>query len=212
MILRRTGVVLTLLDGGPRPDAETAAAIQVAGVSDAVLRLTGDTFHQFKSDYRKMSQPERLGLLAQLQLRIAAIYAVQNEDVQRNKRQEAQDKRHRDIEGSQVELTAQRHRARQERRQQNRQQSRQDHQQQQQLPQQHQQQQQLPQQSVQGLSIGHDQAHMMQQSPFHMQHSTELILPVPGVDMPDFEHFPGPPRRIRGQRQSQAGDQAGQGP
>lgn len=37
-------------------------------------------------------------MLAQMQLRIAAIYAVQNEDLQRQRRQEAQDKRHQGIE------------------------------------------------------------------------------------------------------------------
>ncbi|UNI17139.1 hypothetical protein JDV02_003515 [Purpureocillium takamizusanense] len=83
---------------GPQPDPETAAAFQVAGVSDSLLRLSGDTFHKFKNDYRKMSQPDRIGMLAQLQLRIAAIYALQNEDLQRQKRQEAQDRRHQEIE------------------------------------------------------------------------------------------------------------------
>ncbi|PHH73082.1 hypothetical protein CDD80_4066 [Ophiocordyceps camponoti-rufipedis] len=91
---------------GPRPDDETAVALQVAGVSDAVLRLSGDTFHRFKGEYRKMSQPERLGILAQMQLRIAAIYAVQNEDMQRQKRQDAQDKRHREIEENKRRLEA----------------------------------------------------------------------------------------------------------
>ncbi|RCI14629.1 hypothetical protein L249_6974 [Ophiocordyceps polyrhachis-furcata BCC 54312] len=91
---------------GPKPDDETAMALQVAGVSDNVLRLSGDTFHRFKGEYRKMSQPERLGILAQMQLRIAAIYAVQNEDMQRQKRQEAQDKRHRDIEENKRRLEA----------------------------------------------------------------------------------------------------------
>ncbi|PHH66755.1 hypothetical protein CDD81_5887 [Ophiocordyceps australis] len=92
---------------GPRPDPETSAVLQVAGVSDAVLRLSGDTFHRFKNDYRKMSQPERLGILAQMQLRIAAIYAVQNEDLQRQKRQDAQQRRHREIEESRRRLEAQ---------------------------------------------------------------------------------------------------------
>ncbi|KAM4054349.1 FAR1 DNA-binding domain-containing protein [Hirsutella rhossiliensis] len=91
---------------GPRPDTETAAALQVAGVSDAVLRLSGDTFHRFKNEYRKMSQPERLGILAQMQLRIAAIYAVQNEDMLRQKRQDAQNKRHQEIEDGRKRLEA----------------------------------------------------------------------------------------------------------
>ncbi|PNY29123.1 Ribosome assembly protein 4 [Tolypocladium capitatum] len=84
---------------GPQPDPDTSAAFQVAGVSDAILRLSGDTFQRFKNDYRKMSQPERLGILAQMQLRIAAIYAVQNEDVQRQRRQDAQERRHQEMEG-----------------------------------------------------------------------------------------------------------------
>ncbi|KAF4594865.1 Transcription factor, FAR1-related protein [Ophiocordyceps camponoti-floridani] len=96
----------TVRPEGPRPDDETAVALQVAGVSDAVLRLSGDTFHRFKGEYRKMSQPERLGILAQMQLRIAAIYAVQNEDMQRQKRQDAQDKRHREIEENKRRLEA----------------------------------------------------------------------------------------------------------
>ncbi|KAJ6445132.1 transcription factor, FAR1-related protein [Purpureocillium lavendulum] len=83
---------------GPQPDPETAAALQVAGVSDSLLRLSGDTFHKFKNDYRKMSQPDRIGMLAQLQLRIAAIYALQNEDLQRQQRQEARDRRHQEVE------------------------------------------------------------------------------------------------------------------
>ncbi|GJN66104.1 Transcription factor, FAR1-related protein [Purpureocillium lilacinum] len=92
---------------GPQPDPETAAALQVAGVSDSLLRLSGDTFHKFKNDYRKMSQPDRIGMLAQLQLRIAAIYALQNEDLQRQKRQEAQDRRHQEIEESRRRTEAQ---------------------------------------------------------------------------------------------------------
>jgi hypothetical protein len=82
---------------GPRPDADTLAAMQVSGVSPAVLRLTGETFSQFKTEYRKLSQPELIGVLSQLQLRIAAIYAVQNEEVQREKRAETQRKRHAEI-------------------------------------------------------------------------------------------------------------------
>ena len=98
---------LTCAAEGPLPDPDTSAALQVAGVSDAVLRLSGDTFHRFKNDYRKMSQSERLGTLAQMQLRIAAIYAVQNEDMQRQRRQDAQDRRHQDIEESRRRLEAQ---------------------------------------------------------------------------------------------------------
>ncbi|PKS06316.1 hypothetical protein jhhlp_007064 [Lomentospora prolificans] len=82
---------------GPAPDAETSAALAVAGVSQAVLRLTGDTFQQFKGEYRKMAKPQRVQILAQLQMRIAAIYAIENEDVQRQVRMEQQEKRHRQV-------------------------------------------------------------------------------------------------------------------
>jgi len=54
-----------------------------------------------------MSQPDRIGMLAQLQLRIAAIYALQNEDLQRQKRQEAQDRRHQEIKESRRRTEAQ---------------------------------------------------------------------------------------------------------
>jgi flagellar biosynthesis GTPase FlhF len=81
-----------------QPDNDTSVALQLAGVSNTALRLTGETFHQIKSEYRKMAQHERLSILSQMQLRIAAIYAVQNEDVQRNQRSEAQKRRHSEIE------------------------------------------------------------------------------------------------------------------
>ncbi len=86
----------------PSLDPETSAAIQVAGVSEAALRLTGDTFNKFKGEYRKLSGPDRMQVLSTLQLRIAAIYAVQNEDMQRQRRQDAQDRRHRDIESNKM--------------------------------------------------------------------------------------------------------------
>ncbi|KAE9567499.1 hypothetical protein CGMCC3_g16318 [Colletotrichum fructicola] len=56
-------------DSIPTPDPETSRALAVAGVSTSQMRLTGDTFHNFKTEYRKMSKPERMGILAQLQLR-----------------------------------------------------------------------------------------------------------------------------------------------
>ncbi|EFY89351.1 hypothetical protein MAC_04537 [Metarhizium acridum CQMa 102] len=97
---------------GPRPDPETLAALRVAGVSDSTLRLNGDTFHHLKTDYRKMTQGDRLNALAQLQLRIAALYAVQNEDMQRQKRQETQHQRHRAVDASRNTLSVHKHRAR----------------------------------------------------------------------------------------------------
>jgi hypothetical protein len=65
-----------------------------------MVRLSGDTFHNFKAEFRKMSKAERIGLLAQMQLRIAAIYAVENEDLQRIERQARQEKQHQAIEDS----------------------------------------------------------------------------------------------------------------
>ncbi|CAI4216144.1 unnamed protein product [Parascedosporium putredinis] len=59
---------------GPVLDAETSAAIAVAGVSQA-----------------------RVQILAQLQMRIAAIYAIENEDTQRQVRLDQQERRHRQI-------------------------------------------------------------------------------------------------------------------
>lgn len=44
-----------------------------------------------------MPKPQRLQELAHLQLHIAAIYAVENEDMQRQVRLEQQEKRHRQI-------------------------------------------------------------------------------------------------------------------
>ncbi|CRK38914.1 hypothetical protein BN1708_007893, partial [Verticillium longisporum] len=82
----------------PTLDPDTQAALAVAGVSSSAMRLTGETFHQFKGEYRRMSKPERIGNLAQMQMRIAAIYAVENEDLQRQERQARQEKKHQEIE------------------------------------------------------------------------------------------------------------------
>ncbi|ATY63607.1 hypothetical protein CCM_06846 [Cordyceps militaris CM01] len=84
----------------PALGPETAAAVQVAGLSDTAVRLTGETFNQYKRDYRKLSPPERMQILANMQMRIAAIFAIQNEDAQRQRRLERQEKRHQEIEAS----------------------------------------------------------------------------------------------------------------
>ncbi|CAH0050594.1 unnamed protein product [Clonostachys solani] len=105
-------------DDGPQPDPDTSEALQIAGVSNSSLRLTGDTFQLFKTEYRKMSPPERLGILSQLQLRVAAIYAIQNEDIQRQKRQDAQHRRHMEIEAGRGQRQIQKQRARRPRQQQ----------------------------------------------------------------------------------------------
>ena len=182
--------------------------MELAGVSNATLRLTGDTFHQFKSDYRKISQPERLGILSQLQLRIAAIYAVQNEELQRTKRQEDLQKRHSEIEAGRLQRQQQKRVQRQHAAQQARQ----------------------AQQQVGTPVQGHmhpqqQQQHHMTQPNQHQQHmeQQQFQLPVPdspgqqlmamNLAMPQQPHqaqYPGPPKRMRGHRPSQGEQQAPQ--
>jgi hypothetical protein len=178
------------IDNGPRPDAQTATAIQLAGISDSTLRLTGDTFHQLKSDYRKMSQPDRLNALAQFQMQIAAIYAVQNEDWQRQRRQEAQDKRHSMVDKSRRQLSAQKQRARRRGRQEEQ-------------PQQHQHQQSMEQQAVHHqLQQEAQNSHLQPLTHFQMPHNpTQSPVPIPG-GMPNmaFPQFGGTPKRMRGHR------------
>lgn len=91
---------LAVGSSGPLPDTETASALAVAGVSQATLRLTGDTFQQFKGEYRKMPKAQRIQSLAQMQMRIAAIYAIENEDMQRQVRMDQQERRHRQTDSS----------------------------------------------------------------------------------------------------------------
>lgn len=193
---------------GPRPDPDTSAALQVAGVSNAVLRLTGDTFHQFKTDYRKMSQPERLGILSQLQLRIAAIYAVQNEDVQRSKRHEASQKRHNEIEANKRQRLQQKRTHRQQQQQQQVGTPDQTHMQpQQQMPSQ-----QHPHHMPQP-NQGQQQHHLSQQQ-FQLPDSpSQQLMAIPGMELGIPQQSPQPQQpqppqypesnqqRIRGSRQ-----------
>ncbi|KAK5988466.1 hypothetical protein PT974_09949 [Cladobotryum mycophilum] len=175
-------------DDGPRLDTETSTALQLAGISESSLRLTGDTFHQLKTDYRKMSQPDRLNALAQLQLRLAAIYAVQNEDWQRQKRQEAQDKRHLEVDKSRKQVTTQKQRARRQRRQT-------EPVLQQDVTQQPLPQQQLPQDAQAQIQPLMQEAHFqLAQNPNHAQVS------LTGMTMQQFQHYSNPPKRIRGHR------------
>ncbi|KAL7793032.1 hypothetical protein V8C37DRAFT_110197 [Trichoderma ceciliae] len=183
------------MDDGPRPDTQTATAIQLAGISDSTLRLTGDTFHQLKSDYRKMPQPDRLNALAQFQMQIAAIYAVQNEDWQRQRRQEAQDKQHLLVEKGRRQLSAQRQRARRQRRQED---PSQQHPNLDQEAVQHQLQQEAQSSHLQPL---------MQESHFQLaQNPNPTPVPLPGgmAINTTFAQFGGPPKRIRGHRPSMA--------
>lgn len=94
---RVADVVAASTTSVPTLDDDTRTALAVAGVSQSTLRLTGDTFQQIKGKYRKMPKPQRLQELSHLQLHIAAIYAVENEDMQRHVRLEQQEKRHRQI-------------------------------------------------------------------------------------------------------------------
>lgn len=167
-----------------------------------------------------MAQHDRMGMLAQLQLRIAAIYAVQNEDLQRQRRKEAQEKRHREIEESRQQLVMQRARVRKAQpKQTGRQQASQLQQQNQSVtpqtnpqdpPQQPAQQAQRVQQGQniqQQSSQPQPRVHSVQHpSPFTMAHSTDIIFPVPGFDIADPPEYPGPPKRIRGQRPLQSQD------
>jgi hypothetical protein len=171
--------------------------MQVAGVSNAVLRLTGDTFQQFKTDYRKISQPERLNILSQLQLRIAAIYAVQNEEVQRVQRAEAQRKRHSAIEETRRHPEGHAQRGKRRRLQAEQQQPLQEE------PELH--------EHEETPSTQHQMPHQMQhstttqQSPLLIHQNTEMMFPVPGFDVPDqFAPFNDPSRRVRGHRTSQS--------
>lgn len=99
-VAQDVSIVPEVQSSGPAPDPTTAALLLMVGAAPNTMRLTGETFHNFKSEYRKMSKPERLGILAQMQLRIAAIYAVENEDMQRQERQARQEKKHQEIEES----------------------------------------------------------------------------------------------------------------
>ncbi|TQW00900.1 WD domain-containing protein [Cordyceps javanica] len=78
----------------PALGPDNSSALQVAGISETSLQLTGDTFNQFKAEYRKLSLSDRMQTLSNLQVRIAAIYAIQNEDAQRQRRHESNEHLH----------------------------------------------------------------------------------------------------------------------
>lgn len=193
-------VDLTRTSEGPRPDPETSAALQVAGVSDDVLRLSGDTFQRFKNDYRKMSQPERLGILAQMQLRIAAIYAVQNEDMQRQRRSDAQERRHMEIEESRRRLEAQGVRYS------NRQRGPPRISHPGGIP--HTTPQPIPSAQYRNLApapgMAEPQFELMPPTTQPGQPTTHTPVPIPHADNGvSYQVYPGPPKRLRGHRQSQ---------
>lgn len=168
----------------PTLGAETSSAIQVAGVSEATLRLSGDTFNQFKGEYRKLSHPDRLQMLSTLQLRIAAIYAVQNEDSQRQRRQEAQDKRHREVDShrrSQQGSISRMHK---------RQRSS------------------IAEELDSDNEVLHEQMHhgehllgqqLMDPAQFQLDHTAvQTAVPIPNMGMAQFQQFANPPKRGRG--------------
>jgi hypothetical protein len=182
----------------------------VAGVSQSVLRLTGDTFHQFKGEYRKMSKGERLGILAQMQMRIAAIYAIENEDMQRQQRLEQQERRHRQIEESRRQLQADKSRMHQQ--QQAQQQAQAAQQMSQQSP--HRQRRQPQQQNHQLMLESQHHAQQMsdnqalqdampqlQGQQDYLEHQFQIQIPqqtpVPTPHVPQFHHYPEPPQRLR---------------
>ncbi|KAF6796943.1 hypothetical protein CSOJ01_13112 [Colletotrichum sojae] len=167
----------------PAPDPATSLALAVAGVSSNHMRLTGDTFHNFKAEYRKMSKPERFGILAQMQLRMAALYAIENEDLQRQERQARQERKHQEIEDTrrksqsaqQPQQTPVQQPQQQQQQHQQQQHQQQQHQQQQHQQQQHQQQHQPQQQQAQPQpqQLHHQthQQHQHQQQPQNHNHN-----------------------------------------
>ncbi|KAH6707328.1 hypothetical protein EV126DRAFT_357012 [Verticillium dahliae] len=153
----------------PTLDPDTQAALAVAGVSSSAMRLTGETFHQFKGEYRRMSKPERIGNLAQMQMRIAAIYAVENEDLQRQERQARQEKKHQEIE------EGNRRRVAEQSQQQQHQQQQQQHQVQQHQQQQQQQQHQQAQQQAHQQQQAQQQAQQQQVQQQHAQQQQHQV-------------------------------------
>lgn len=204
-------LTLTVADDGPPPDAETAAALNVAGVSDAVLRLNGETFHQLKRLYRKMNQADRLEQMAQMQLKMAAIYAVQNEDMHRQRRQLAQDKRHKDVDAGRQQPSSQK---KSRKRRQSGEAEVSQEAPPQMTPQQMTPQQMTPQQPEQhqqlAMSAEASQHVMMQQPHFQLNHHPvqQTPVPIPDMSIPRFQHYPGPPKRMRGPRPSQGSQPA----
>lgn len=70
----------------PEMEEEEPSVLHMAGLSDESLALNGSTFDQLREEYSKISSDDRNKILAGLQLRIAALYAVQREEAQTNAR------------------------------------------------------------------------------------------------------------------------------
>ncbi|KAG6040891.1 hypothetical protein E4U41_006739 [Claviceps citrina] len=179
----------------PQLDANTLAAVPLAGVFSGDLPLDGETFQQFKEQYRNMTQSDRINALGLLHLRLAAICVVQNEDLQRQQRQQrptAQDGRRLEVEASGKALASQKQRSRPQ------QKSRLDQDQQSQgisstIAE--------PRQGLPHDPIASDAVHapeaLMQEPHFQL---ADAAGGVGGIDLPHFHPFAGPSRRTRGNR------------
>lgn len=161
----------------------------MAGVPDSALRLTGDIFHQFKTDYRKMPHAERLSALAHLQLRIAAIYAVQNEDMQRQRRQDAMDKRHKELDANRKRPGDQTRNSKRQRSQLDRSQPA--------MASTSNSQQQSSHIAIPDTSRSHAPQAIMDEPHFALHQSNGSLI---SAELPQFDHYPGPSKRLRGQQ------------
>lgn len=72
----------------PRSEIEGPSTFQLAGLADESLNVTGTTFDRLREEYSKIGIEERNKMLAALQLRVAALYAVQMDDAQTNPRRD----------------------------------------------------------------------------------------------------------------------------
>lgn len=162
----------------PSQEAETLSALQVAGVPDTTLRLTGDTFNQLKGEYRKLSSAERMQILSTLQLRIAAMYAVENEATQRQQRKEAQEKRQNDVEASNMAPANKRQRVNMAEDLVPEAEQLQDHLQ------------------GDGQLLGQQ---LINDTQFQMDHAAaQAAVPIPDIGISQFQHFVNNSRRVRG--------------
>lgn len=163
----------------PTQEADTLSALQVAGVSETTVRLTGDTFNQLKGEYRKLSSVERLQVLSTLQLRIAAMYAVENEVTQRQQRKEAQEKRQNDVDASNMAPANKRQRVNMAEDLGPEAEQLHDHLQ------------------ADGQLLGQQ---LIGDTQFHLDHAAaQAAVPIPDIGISQFQHFVNNSRRVRGQ-------------
>lgn len=72
----------------------------VTAMPDAAMELGTDALTQFKNEYLQMPEHERMQHLANLQLRVAALYMIQNEETQRRQRQDTRGQRSAEVEAN----------------------------------------------------------------------------------------------------------------